>query len=344
MPLSIRRALPGRLIGRLAVALPGTCAVLGLALALGASPAQAQNAEYPTRPVTVITPFPSGAGPDTVLRIVMDKVSKQWGQPIIVDNRPGAAGFIAIDAAKRAAPDGYTLLQLDSEHMSALPLLYKSKNFAPFQQFEPIGTLFNTPFFVAVPTDSKWQNMRDLIQAAKAAPGKINYGSWGVGSPGHLGALQLEVLTGIQMQHVPFKEISQLYANVGAGELNWAFGTIASSQGIYRSGKLRYIAIAAPKRVPQFPNVPTVGEAGGPPESNVSGFVVVLGPKGLPGPVGEKVGASIAKALTDPEIRSRLDGFVFEPITWTPAEVKRQVETRSVLYDQLIKRGNISLD
>jgi len=336
MTPTIRRALRPALLG--------AAALLGALLTTLGSPAHAQSADYPTRPVTVITAFPSGSGPDSVLRIVMEKVSKQWGQPVIVDNRPGAAGFIAIDAAKRAAPDGYTLLQLDSEHMSALPLLYKSKNFAPFQQFEPVATLFNTPFFVAVPTDSKWQNMSDLIKAAKAAPGKINYGSWGVGSPGHLGALQLEVLTGIQMQHVPFKEISQLYANVGAGELNWAFGTIASSQGIYRSGKLRYIAIAAPKRVPQFPNVPTVGEAGGPPESNVSGFVVVLAPKGTPSAIGDKVGASVARALTDPDIRARLDSFVFEPITWTGAEVKRQVEVRSVLYDQLIKRGNISLD
>ena len=314
-----------------------------LAAALCAS-AHAQNTDYPTRPVTVITPFPSGSGPDTVLRIVMEKVSKQWGQPVVIDNRPGAAGFIAIDVAKRAAPDGYTLLQLDSEHMSALPLLYKSKNFAPFQQFEPVATLFNTPFFVAVPTESKWQNMSDLIKEAKAAPGRINYGSWGVGSPGHLGALQLEVLTGIQMQHVPFKEMSQLYANVGSGELPWAFGTIASSQGIYRSGKLRYIAIAAPKRVPQFPAVPTMAEAGGPADLNVSGFVVVLAPKGVPAAIEQKIGASVAKALAEPDTRTRLEGFVFEPISWTGAEVKRQVGERSVTYDKLIKRGNISLD
>ena len=306
--------------------------------------ARAQGTDYPTRPVTVITPFPSGSGPDSVLRLVMERVSKQWGQPVLVDNRPGAAGFIAIDIAKRAAPDGYTLLQLDSEHMSALPLLYKSKNFVPFQQFEPVATLFNTPFFVAVPTESKWQNMSDLIRDAKAAPGKINYGSWGVGSPGHLGALQLEVLTGIQMQHVPFKEMSQLYANVGSGELPFAFGTIASSQGIYRSGKLRYIAIAAPKRVPQFPNVPTMVEAGGPAELNVNGFVSILAPKGIPPAIEQKIGASVAKVLTDPELRGRLDGFVFEPITWSGAEVKKQVAERSVLYDKLIKRGNISLD
>lgn len=320
------------------------CCLSVLLASLAFSGAAHAQGDYPTRPVTIITPFPSGAGPDTVLRLVGEKLSKQWGQPVIVDNRPGAAGFIAIDAARRAPADGYTLLQLDSEHMSALPLLYKSKNFAPFQQFDPVATLFNTPFFVAVPTESKWQNVSDLIKAAKAQPGKITYGSWGVGSPGHLGAQQLEMLSGIQMQHVPFKEISQLYANVGSGELNWAFGTIASSQGIYRSGKLRYIAIAAPKRAPQFSGVPTSGEAGGPPELNVSGFVVVVAPKGTPAPIGQKVGASVAKALAEPDIRARLDGFVFEPITWTPAEVRQQVESRAALYGKLVERGNITLE
>jgi tripartite-type tricarboxylate transporter receptor subunit TctC len=315
--------------------------LLSLAVTTGAS-AQAQD--YPSKPVTIVTPFAAGSGPDAVLRLVTDKLSRQWKQRVLVDNRPGGAGFIAIDAAKRAPADGYTLLQLDSEHMAALPYLYKSKNFVPLAHFDPIAPLLRTPFFVAVSSDSKWRSMADLVAAAKAQPGVLSYGSWGVGSPAHLGAQQLELLSGIRMQHVPFREVSQLYASVGAGDVPWAFGTLPSSQGIYKTGKLRYLAVAAPKRVPQMPEVPTVAEAGGPPNLDVNGFVVLVGPKGLPAPIAERIHADIATAIAEPDIRARFDTFAFEVLDWSAPEIRRQVELRAVLYENLVRRGNISLD
>ncbi|KQM78733.1 TctC [Xylophilus sp. Leaf220] len=312
----------------------------GAGLAAHAQPAT----DYPTRPVTIVTPFAAGSGPDAVLRLVSDKLSKQWMQRVVVDNRPGGGGFIAIDLARRAQPDGYTLLQLDSEHLAALPHLYKSRNFVTLQHFDPVASLFRTPFFVAVPTDSKWQSMADLIATAKAAPGTVSYGSWGVGSPGHLGGQQIDALAGTQMQHVPFREVGQLYANVGSGELPWAFASIPSSQGVYKAGKLRYIAVAAPKRVPQMPNVPTVGEAGGPPGLDVNSFVSLVAPKGLPPAVAAKINADVATAIADPEIRARFDTFAFEPLAWSPDEIRRQAETKSQLYGDLVRRGNISLE
>lgn len=230
-----------------------TTAVLALTAASGA---WAQGSDYPSKPVTLITPFAAGSGPDAVLRLVSDKLSRLWNQRVVVDNRPGGGGFIAIDQARRAAPDGYTLLQLDSEHIAALPHLYKSRNFVTLQHFDPVASLFRTPFFVAVATESKWKTMGDLIAAAKANPEGIVYGSWGVGSPGHLGAQQLEALTGIRMRHAPYREVSQLYSNVGTGEVPWAFASIPSSQGIYKAGKLRYIAVAAPKRIRRCPTCP----------------------------------------------------------------------------------------
>src|SRR5580765_8471710 len=139
------------------------------------------GSDFPAKPVTIVTPFAAGSGPDAVLRLVSDKLGKLWNQRVTVDNKPGGGGFIASDAARRAAPDGYTLLQLDSEHLGALPHLYKSRNFVPLQHFEPVASLFRTPFFVAVPTDSKWKSMGDLIAAAKEKPGQVSYGSWGVG-------------------------------------------------------------------------------------------------------------------------------------------------------------------
>ena len=319
--------------------------VLAAACALpSVGQAQSAAADYPTRPVTIVTPFAAGSGPDAVLRLVTDKLSRQWNQRVLIDNKPGGGGFIAIEQARRAPADGYTLLQLDSEHIAALPHLYKSRNFVTLQHFQPVASLFRTPFFVAVPTDSKWQNMGDLIAAAKAAPGKFTYGSWGVGSPGHLGAQELEALAGISMQHVPYREVSQLYSNVGSGELPWAFASIPSSQGIYKAGKLRYIAVAAPKRVPQMPNVPTVAESGGPAGLDVNSFVSLLAPNGLPEPIALRINADVAKVIADPEIRARFDTFAFEPLAWSPDEIRRQAEIKSKVYGDLVKRGNISLE
>lgn len=321
---------------------PAAAALL-LALSAGAH-AQTAAADFPNKPVTLVTPFAAGSGPDAVLRLVSEKLSRLWGQRVVVDNKPGGGGFIAIEQARRAAPDGYTLLQLDSEHIAALPHLYKSRNFVTLQHFDPVASLFRTPFFVAVGTDSKWKNMSDLIADAKAHPGEISYGSWGVGSPGHLGGQQLDALAGTRMQHVPYREVSQLFANVGAGDVPWSFASIPSSQGIYKAGKLRYLAIAAPKRIPQMPDVPTMAEAGGPPSLEVNSFVSLLTPKGVPAAVKAKINADVAKVIADPEIRARFDTFAFEPLAWSPEEIQRNAEAKSKVYGELVRIGNISLE
>jgi len=276
---------------------------------------------FPSKPVTLVTAFAPGSGPDAVLRLVAEKLGRTWNQRVLVDNRPGGAGFIAIDAAKRAAPDGYTLLQLDSEHLSALPYLYKSRGFETLKTFEPVAALFRTPFLVAVANDSKLKSMSDLIGAAKANPGQVSFGSWGIGSPGHLGAEQLEASSGISMQHVPYREVSQLFMSVGANDVAWSFGSIPSSQGAFKAGKLRYIAVAAPKRIPQMPEVPTVAEAGGPAGLDVNSFVVLVAPRGLPAAVRDKINVDVQKALAEPDVKARFDTFAFENIAWSPAEI-----------------------
>ena len=322
----------------------GALALCAAAAVLATSGWAQTAGDYPSKPVTIVTPFAAGSGPDAVLRLVADKLARQWSQRVLIDNKPGGGGFIAIEQARRAAPDGYTLLQLDSEHLAALPHLYKARNFVPLQHFQPVASLFRTPFFVAVQTESKWQNMADLIAAAKAQPGRMTYGSWGVGSPGHLGAEELQGLTGTSMQHVPYREVSQLYSNVGSGELPWAFASIPSSQGIYKAGKLRYIAVAAPKRVPQMPDVPTMAESGGPAGLEVNSFVSLVAPVGVSDAVANRINADVAKAIADPEIRARFDTFAFEPLAWSPDEIRRQAEIKSKVYGELVRRSNISLD
>ena len=313
------------------------------AVALAGVSAQAQTT-FPSKPVTITTAFAAGSGPDAVLRQVADKLSKLWNQPVLVSNKPGGGGFIAMESVQRLPADGYNLLQLDSEHLAAVPHLYKSKNFVTLNTFDPVTTLFRTPFFIAVATESKWQNMRDLVAAAKAAPGKISYGSWGIGSPGHLGGEELEWLTGADMTHVAFREVSQLYTSVGNGDVQWAYASIPSSAGVFKAGKIRYIAIAAPKRVPQMPDVPTVAEAGGPQGLDVNSFVVLVSPKGLAADVSARIHADVQKVLADPEIKTRFNTFAFEVLNWSPEEIRKQADIKSRTYGKLVARKNISLE
>lgn len=302
------------------------------------------QADFPSKPVTLVTAFAPGSGPDATLRVVAEKLGKLWNQRVLVENKPGGGGLIAMDNARRAAPDGYTLLQLDSDHLGAVPHLYKQRGADAVKQFEPVASIFRTTFLFAVATDSPIKSVADIVNTAKATPGKVTYGSWGVGSPGHLGAELLELRTGIQMQHIPYREVSQLFTSVAAGDVQWSLATLPSSSGPYKAGKLRYVGVASGKRLPQLPDVPTVAEAGGPKDMDVNAFVVLMAPKGLPVAVRDKINADMLKVVTDPEVKARFDTFAFEPIGWSPAEISRGAEEKSKVYEQLVKKANISLE
>ena len=317
--------------------------VLGAMTLTSAHMVRAQAA-FPGKPVTITTAFAAGSGPDAVLRQVSDKLSKLWNQPVLVNNKPGGGGFIAMDSVQRLPADGYNLLQPDSEHLAAVPHLYKSKNFVTLNTFDPVVTLFRTPFFIAVSSESKWQNIKDLVAEAKASPGKVSYGSWGIGSPGHLGGEEIEWLSAVDMTHVAFREVSQLYTGVATGDIQWAFASIPSSAGVFKSGKIRYLAIAAPKRAPQMPDVPTVAEAGGPKGLDVNSFVVLVAPKGLPTEVGARIHADVQKVLADPEVKSRYNTFAFEALNWSAAEIRKQADLKSKTYGKLVARKNITLE
>jgi tripartite-type tricarboxylate transporter receptor subunit TctC len=316
------------------------CAALAFGLFAPAALAQ----QYPTKPVRIITPFPSGSGPDSVLRVVGEKLTKMWGQQVIVENRPGANGFIAIEAAKKAAPDGYTLVQMDDAHMALQPHLYKKIPYDIGKDFDPVATFFRTYFFVVVPANSSWKNMTDLIAAAKAKPGDVTYGSWFVGSPGHVGAAMLEAETGTQMVHVPFKEMSQLFTAVGNNDVAWSFGSAASSGPLYRAGKVKYIAVAAPKRVAGYENVPTVAEAGGPAGFEVKAWVGLFAPRGTPAPIIAKINQDVGKALAESDVRERFATFGFEPYAAPPEEMTKNISADSKRYGEIIKRAKISIE
>ena len=311
-------------------------------VAVFAQPVLAQ--QYPAKPVKVLTPFPAGSGPDAVLRMVGDKLSKMWGHQVIVENRPGANGFIAIEAAKRSPPDGYTLVQADDAHVAVQPHLYKNIPYDVNNDFDPVGTFFRTYFFVVVPADSKWKDMKDLIAAAKAKKGEVTYGSWFIGSPGHVGAAMLEAATDTQMTHVPYKEMSQLFASVSNNDVAWSFGSAASSGPMYRAGKVKYIAVAAPKRVAGFESVPTVAEAGGPAGFEVKAWVGLFAPKGTPPAIVAKINQDLGKVLAEPDIKEKFAGFGFEPFPSAPAAVTTLMASDSKRYGDIVKRAKISID
>ncbi len=319
--------------------------VAALASLLGFSTAGASLAQtYPAKPIRVITPFPTGSGPDSALRLVGERLTKAWGQQLIVDNRPGGSGFIAADAARRAPADGYTLVQLDVGNLSVHPHLYKKMPYDPVRDFEPAAGLLRTYFFIVVPANSRWKSVADLIAEAKAQNGKLTYGSWFIGSPGHLGAAQLELDTGVRMQHIVYKDMSQLYFGVGNNDVAWAFGSAGSTLAAYQAKKVRYLAAAAPQRIASHPEVPTVAEAGGPPGFEVMGWVVLMAPRGTPASAITRVNEGIAHALADRDIAERFQVFGYEPMPLAPAQLARLIESDSHKYGEVIKRLNISLE
>ncbi len=326
----------------------GARGMAALLLAAGAclhAPAQGQaQPAFPSKPVTIITTFSAGSGPDAMMRAVGEKLATQWKTPVVIDNRPGGAGFIAINAARAAAPDGHTLLMHEGDAISALPHLFKSRKFRVFDAFEPVGVLYDTPFFVVVSSNSPWKNVGDLLATAKAKPGALTYGTWGVGSTAHLQSALFESKAGVRMLHVPYKEMGQLYTGVSTGETDWALGAMASTQFAYQAGRVKYLAVTRARRLPDMPDVPTLAEAGGPANFEASGFVALLAPKGTPASICDGINKDLLAAVASPEVQARFKTFNFEAAPWSPAQTRRAIETRTATYEQVITSNDIRLD
>ena len=312
-----------------------------VACLLGTS-AHAQT--YPDKPVRIIMPFPTATGPDTVMRLVGERLTRIWGQQVIIENRPGGNGWIAMEAAKRAAPDGYTLLQSDAPPMTSAPHLFKRLPYDPVKDFDPVATLFRTYYFVTVPVDSKWNTVGDLIKAAKAKPGDITYGSSGVGGNLHFGGAMMETAAGVKMTHIPYKETAQIYTAIASGDINWAVGTGSTTGPMLKAKKVKYLAITAPKRSALFPDIPTVAEAGGPANYELQTWVALFAPHGTPHAIVSKINADVARVLQEPELRERLLAVGFEPLIQSSDELRKMMEADSVKYKGVVKETNISLD
>lgn len=314
----------------------------GALLLVAASGALAQG--FPSKPVKIVSPYPNGLTPDIAVRAVAERLTRTWGQPVIVEPRPGANGFIAIGQAKKATPDGYELLLAGQSHLSINPRLFKSVPYDPEKDFAPLSLIYRTVFFVAVKADGPYRSIPELIAAAKASQKKLSYSSPYVGSPPHLGAAEFAYLTGTQMVHVPYKEAAQVYISVANGDVDWALGSIGSTLPLTKAGKLKLLAIAAKTRDPEHPDIPTVAQAGGPAGYEVDTWVSLVAPAGTPPDLVRRLSADIAAAVADPEVKERFKGIGVDPVSGTPAELAELVKRDLAAYGGIVKRTGVTAE
>ncbi|MGQ0656234.1 MAG: Bug family tripartite tricarboxylate transporter substrate binding protein, partial [Betaproteobacteria bacterium] len=309
--------------------------VAALALLL---PLFAQGQAFPSRPVKVVTPYSTGIGPDLYVRSLAEILQKEWGQAVVVEAKPGGNGFIAVEQVKKAAPDGQELLVLANSHLTINPVLFKNVPYDPLADLTAIAGLYRTYFFIAVKSDGPYSTVKDLIAGAKANPGKLSYGTPYVGSPSHLGSAIFEHETGTKMVHVPFKDTLQIFTSIANGEVTWAVATASSTAPMVKAGRVRLIAVAAPKRLASHPDVPTVEEAGGPKDFEVVAWLVLLGPRGMSPDLVRKIGGDVQKALASPEMRKRTENLGFETYQAGPAEIAARMRTELKLNAEVVKR------
>jgi tripartite-type tricarboxylate transporter receptor subunit TctC len=307
-------------------------------------PALARAQAFPAKPVRVITPFPAGSGPDAAMRVLAEQLARKWSQPVLIDNRPGGNGFIAMAAFKSAQGDAHTLALLDSNHTTTHPHTFSHLPYDVEKDLQPIGMILRTPFFVAVAADSPYKSVEDIVAAAKARPEGITYGSWFLGSPGHIGALQLQTLLGVRMKHIPYRDFGQLYTAVATREVDWALGSAASAGPMERSGRIKFLALAAPARDPLYPNVPASAESSELRGFEVNAWVGLFAAAGTPAAVRDGIAADLAQVLEQKDVVDRYRTFGYEAPKLTPVAFGQLMRRETAAWGGVIKAANLKLD
>jgi tripartite-type tricarboxylate transporter receptor subunit TctC len=312
------------------------CAVLTAliaAVSAGAAPAAAQT--YPSRPITLVVPFPPGGSATIIARIIADKMSEGLGQQIVIDNRGGAGGSIAARQVAKSAPDGATLLLAFTGTLAVSPLIFANVGYDPRKDFAGIGLIGMAPSVLAVHPSVPARSVADLIGIAKAEPGKIQYGSPGIGTTNHLAGELLAAMTGIKITHIPYKGTGPAITDLLGGHIAMMFAPIPAAHGNVSAGALRALGVTSLKRSSLWPDIPTVAETGLP------GFEVVqrstlLAPAGTPRTIIERLNKELNAVLATDEVRRRLAVEGGEPVPGAPEEYAADIDREEMRWSKLV--------
>ncbi len=316
--------------------------VVGLAIATAAC-AQA----YPSKPIRYIVPFPPGGPTDTFSRALTAQLGEALGQPVVVENVPGAAASIGMDRVARSAPDGYTIGLATTGSHAINPHLYGPKlTYNALKDFTPLTLAVSYVNILVVNAAVPVKSVGDLVAYARANPGKVNFGSAGNGSSNHLSGELLRTLTGAPMQHVPYKGSAPALTDVVSGQLTFMFDILITSAAQIRAGRVRGLAVTSTKRSPFAPDIPTMAESGVPgyAEAGSDLWFGIVAPAGLPKPVVEKLNGELIRMLRSPAMRERISGQYLDVWTSTPAEFQKVIESDYAKWGKIVKASGARVD
>jgi tripartite-type tricarboxylate transporter receptor subunit TctC len=305
--------------------------------------APAWSADYPTRPITLVVPFPPGGSTSIVGRIVADRMSETLGQQIVVDNRGGAGGTLGTRQVARSAPDGYTVLLAYTGTLATGPSLYPDAGYDPRKDFAPIGLIGSAPTLLVVYPAFPPQSLKELIALAKAKPGSINYSSAGIGTVGHIAGELLSTLADIKLVHIPYKGTGPSLTDLLGGHVNMSFTPIPAAIGHVQSGALRALAVTAEKRSALAPEIPTAAEAGLPGLEAGLRYGLVA-PAGTPQPIIERLNKELNAALATAEVRKQLAAEGAEPLPGTPQDYAADIDREETKWSKVVKASGAKLE
>jgi len=310
-------------------------------LSMLATPLFAAKTEFPTRPVRLIAPFPAGGGTDILARTIAKKLTENWGQQVIVDNRPGATGIIGTDIAANASPDGYTILMGNAATHGVNVSLYKKLPYDPIKDFVPITQVARLPEVLVVNLSMPVNSVKALIALARSRPGQLTFGSAGVGSPPHLAGEIFKLMAKVEILHVPYKGSPLALSDLMGGQINMYFSNILTAIRLVKSGKLKALGISSAKRSPIAPDLPTIAEAGLPGYEEYNWYVVVA-PKGTPKAAAAELNRQIVAALRSPEVSGVLTKDGAEIVASTAEECAHFIRSEINRYAGVVKAAKIN--